>query len=304
MSELLRVYRHEKPDVVHHVAVKPVLYGSLIARLTGVTGTVNALAGLGFLFSSKQLQAQLLRPLVVQAYRLAINGRTSRLILQNPDDAALLRDLGVVRDSTGLAIIRGSGVDVAAYPMCPEPSGIPLVVLPARMLWDKGVGDFVEAARRLRQRGIRARFALVGDRDNDNPAAIPEAQLGAWREEGVVEWWGFRQDMAGVFANANVVCLPSFREGLPKVLIEAACCGRAIVATDVPGCREVVRHHDNGMLVPVRDPTALADALEVLVGDRALRAQMGSRGRERVLAEFRAEHVIEATLRVYREVMR
>jgi glycosyltransferase involved in cell wall biosynthesis len=110
--------------------------------------------------------------------------------------------------------------------------------------------------------------------------------------------------MAGVFANANVVCLPSFREGLPKVLIEAACCGRAIVATDVPGCREVVRHHDNGMLVPVRDPTALADALEVLVGDRALRAQMGSRGRERVLAEFRAEHVIEATLRVYREVMR
>jgi glycosyltransferase involved in cell wall biosynthesis len=304
MWELLRVYRDERPDLVHHVAVKPVLYGSLVARLAGIGGTVNAVAGMGYLFSSRRVRARLLRPFIVRGYRAALNARRSRLILQNPDDAALLRGLGVIDDATRLTIIRGSGVEMDAYPARPEPAGTPLVVLPARMLWSKGVVEFVEAARSLRARGVAARFALVGAGDPENPEAIPDAQLRAWKAEGAVEWWGFREDMPDVLASANVVCLPSHREGLPKVLIEAACCARALVATDVPGCREVVRHEDNGLLVPLRDAAGLAAAVERLVADPVLRARMGARGRERVQAEFRIEKVIEATLGLYRELLR
>ncbi len=304
MSEVLRLYRRERPDLVHQVAAKPVLYGSAVARLGGVGGVVNALAGLGFVFSSDRLRARVLRPFVVRAYRSALNKSSSHLILQNPDDADLLRRLRVIGDSTRVTVIRGSGVEMSAYPARPEPAGTPLVVLPARMLWDKGVGEFVEAARLLKARGVTARFALVGGGDAENPGAIPDAQLRAWQAEGIVEWWGFRTDMPEVLASASVVCLPSHREGLPKALLEAASCARALVATDAPGCREIVRHEDNGLLVPPRDVSALAAALERLIGDPALRARMGARGRERVLAEFRSEVVIDATLKLYGELLR
>ncbi len=303
--ELLQVYREERPDLVHHVAVKPVLYGSLVARFAGVGGTVNAVAGMGYLFSSKRIRARVLRPFIVRAYRAALNARSSRLILQNPDDEALFRGLGAIGDATPITIIRGSGVEMDAYPARPEPAGTPLVVLPTRMLWAKGVGEFVEAARCLKARGVVARFALVGASDPENPESIPDAQLRAWHEDGAIEWWGFRKDMPEVLASAHVVCLPSaYGEGVPKVLIEAACCARALVATDVPGCREVVRHEDNGLLVPLRDAAGLAAAIERLLADPALRARMGARGRERVHEEFRIEKVIEATLSLYREILR
>jgi glycosyltransferase involved in cell wall biosynthesis len=302
LRELFRIYREERPDIVHHVAVKPVLYGSLVARAARVPATVNALAGMGYLFSSSQMTARLLRPLVVQAYRLALDGDRRRLIVQNPDDAHLLQQLGVVGPRTQPTIIRGSGVDMTAYPAQPEPPGVPLVILPARMLWDKGVVEFVDAARLLKGRGIEARFALVGDADVHNPAAISPEELRDWQEEGVVEWWGFRSDMPAVLASCHIVCLPSYREGLPKALLEAASSGRPIVATDVPGCREIVRNEDNGLLVPLQDAEALANALERLIRDGGLRARMGARGRERVAAEFRVEKVIEDTLGLYREL--
>jgi glycosyltransferase involved in cell wall biosynthesis len=301
--QLLSVYRRERPDIVHHVAVKPVLYGSLVARVLGIPGTVNALAGMGYLFSSTRRRARLLRPLVVQAYRLAVNGKSARVIVQNPNDAALLRELGIVGPRTTVALIRGSGVEMDSYPAVPEPPGVPIVVLPARMLWDKGVGEFVEAARQLKARGVVARFVLVGDVDTENPGSISRAQLETWQREGAVEWWGFRTDMAQVLASAHVACLPSYREGLPKALIEAACCARAVVAADVPGCREIVRHGDNGLLVPARDPAALADALEFLIANPDERARMGARGRERVRGEFSAQRVIAETLRLYRDLL-
>ena len=304
IGELVRVYRDEKPDIVHHVTVKPVLYGSIAARLSGVGATINALTGLGYLFSSNRLKAKALRPFVAGAYGLALNRKSSSLILQNPDDAALLRSLGVVRDTTRCTIIRGSGVDMDAHPVRPEPEGVPLAILPSRMIWDKGVGEFVEAARRLKAKGVAARFALVGASDPDNPVAIPEAQLRAWQDEGAVEWWGHRKDMPEVLASAHVVCLPSsYGEGVPRVLIEAACSARPIVTTDNPGCREIVRDEDNGLLVPVHDVPRLAVALERLLTDPALRARMGARGRERVASEFRSELVIEATLKLYRELL-
>lgn len=300
--ELLRIYRLERPDLAHHVAVKPVIYGSLAARLAGVPRVVNALAGLGFLFSSSSLKARLLRPLATLAYRLLLGGRGRVLILQNADDRELFVRRGLA-PAAAIRLIRGAGVDTDRYVPRPEPEGPPLVVLPARLLRDKGVAEFVAAVRLLGARGIAARFALIGDVDPENPASIGHEQLAAWRAEGAVEIWGYRDDMPEVLARCALVCLPSYREGLPKVLLEAASCGRAIVATDVPGCREIVADGDNGLLVPPRDAAALAAAMETLLGDPALRRSMGEQGRQRVLAEFAAEKVAAATLAVYRELL-
>lgn len=301
IAEILAIYRRERPDIVHHVALKPVLYGSLAARLARVTSVVNALAGMGFVFSSMSLQARLLRPLVAGALRWLLGAGNSLLILQNPDDRKMLVDSGVVV-AKRTRLIRGSGVDIGSFVPSPQPGGVPLVMLPARMLRDKGVVEFVAAARLLRARGVTARFVLVGDSDSENPAAIPEAQLEAWRADGAVEWWGQRGNMSEVLAQAHIVCLPSYREGLPKVLLEAAACGRALVATDVPGCREIVIDGENGLLAPPRDAAALAAVIGRLLDDPDLRARMGQRGRALVEAEFSVEQVVRQTLAVYREL--
>lgn len=303
IRELVEIYRREKPDVVHHVAVKPVLYGSLAARLGSVPAVVNALGGLGFIFSSETRLARALRPLTRIAFRLLLKAGRSLMIVQHADDRRLLVDNGMM-DASRIRIIRGAGVNVDEFVPRPEPDGTPLVMLASRLLWDKGVGDFVEAARLLRQEGSQARFVLVGEGDPENPASIPEAQLRSWQEQGYIEWWGKRNDMAGVLSSAHVVCLPTvYGEGVPKVLQEAAACGRPIIATDVPGCREIVRSGVNGLLVPPRDTTALAEAIRCLIGASGLRQQMGLRGREIAETEFSVKSVIRETLSVYRELL-
>ncbi len=300
LRELVAVFRRVRPDIVHQVAVKPVLYGAVAARLTGVPLVVNALTGMGYIFSSHDLKARLLRPLVRAALHLLLDRRNARLILQNADDVGQFTREGIV-DPARVVLIRGAGVDPGEFTVVPEPPGPPLVVLPARMLRDKGVEEFVAAARALKAAGVVARFALVGAPDPENPACIPEARLAQWAAEGVVETWGHRRDMATVFQQCHVVCLPSYREGLPKALIEAAACGRPIVTADVPGCREVVRDGDNGLLVRVRDSVTLADALRRLLESAALRAAMGRRGRERAEQEFSLAGVIAQTIGVYDE---
>jgi glycosyltransferase involved in cell wall biosynthesis len=201
-------------------------------------------------------------------------------------------------------VIRGSGINTETFAPSPEPVGEPLVVLASRMLWDKGVGEFVEAARLLKAQGIRARFVLAGMVDEENPAQITERRLRTWQDEGLVEWWGHQDDMRRVLSAAHVVVLPSYREGLPKVLLEAAACARPIVATDVPGCREVVRDGDNGILVPPKDSHALAAAIAKLVQEPALRARMGAQGRALVVKEFSVERIAGETLGLYRELLR
>ncbi len=300
VAELVRLYRRVKPDVVHHVAMKPILYGSLAAWLTRIPSVINAFAGLGYAFMDER--NELLRWCVKTAFRTVLRVSHSVALVQNQDDQDRLVGEGVVPASRA-RIIAGSGIDVAAYSMQPPPSGIPVVVLPARMLWDKGVGEFVEAARRLKQKGVHARFILVGRRDEHNPAAIPEIHLKEWVQAGVVEWWGHREDMPAVYAAAMLVVLPSYREGLPKVLLEAAACGKAIVATDVPGCREIVRDRFNGLLVSPRDSTALAAAIEELLSDQALREVMGRRSRTRVLAEWSSPRITEQVLGLYRDMV-
>ena len=300
---LLRVYREEQPDIVHHVALKPVLYGSIAARLTGVPAVVNALAGLGFLFISKHFQARVIRLLVESAFRLLFNDPNVRVIFQNPDDMALLTSHGVLVTKQGV-LIRGSGVCTLQFNVTPEVYGLPLVVLASRMLWDKGIAEFVEAVRQLRGQGVAARFALVGEGDPDNPASISNKQLSQWQNEGIIEWWGQRDDMPRVFAQSHIVCLPSYREGLPKVLVEAAACGRPIIATDVPGCREIVHDGENGLLVPAKDFYALANALRQLIDNPSLRIAMGKRGREIAESKFSIEHVVTQTLNLYKKLIR
>lgn len=298
LFRLWRLYRRERPGIVHHVALKPVLLGGLAARLAGVRAVVGAVAGLGFLFSGDRRASRVARLL-----KWSLPGLIGRgfAIVQNPEDAAMLADCGVA--PARIRLIRGAGVDTNCFSPRPELPGTPLVVLPARMLRDKGVGEFVEAARMLRERGVAARFALVGAPDPANPASIAETELRAWMVEGVVEWWGQREDMPEVYAACHVVCLPSYREGLPKALLEAAASGRPIVTTDTPGCREVVRHEENGLLVPPRDVPSLAEALERLIRDAALRKEMGERGRRMVEECFAIEQICAETLAVYRELL-
>lgn len=302
IQNLVTLYREVDPLLVHHVALKPIVYGSIAAKITKVPAVVNAMPGMGYVFLSKQLLSRLIRPGIKTAFRVLVNAANSRVILQNPDDLEKWTSWRVMRRDR-IVIIRGSGVDTGAFQPNPEPPGPPLVVLPARLLYDKGVGEYVEAARALKAKGIQARFALVGEGDPGNPASVPPEHLKQWQAEGVVELFGWRDDMAAVLAQAHIVCLPSYGEGLPKALLEAAACGKPIVATDVPGCREIVRDGDNGLLVEVRKSAPLAGALERLITDPALRASMGARGRQRALQEFSAEAVAAETLKLYADLL-
>jgi len=295
---IYKLYRQLAPDIVHHVTIKPVLYGGVAARLAGVPAVVSAISGLGYVFIATGLRAAILRFLIQEAYRLALGHPRSRVIFQNPDDMQEFLDRRLV-DEKACVLIRGSGVNVDEFRPMPEPDGPMLVVLPARMLRDKGAGEFVEAARMLKAQGLDARFVLAGDCDEGNPAAIAKQQLEIWQSEGVVEWWGRCEDMPRVFAEAHVVCLPSYREGVPKALLEAAASGRPIVTTDVPGCREVVKNGENGLLVPARDSHALAVAIKSLLDDMELRRKMGRRSREIAEREFSIGLVVDRTLQVY-----
>ena len=298
---LARLYSRERPDLVHHFTVKCVLYGSLAAKMAGVKGVVNAIIGLGYVFIGDEWPVRLLRWLIKGFYRRALRG--TQVIFQNPDDQELFSRNGLVNRKQ-VTLIPSSGVDIEKFSPSPEPAGEPLVILPARMLWAKGVNEFVLAAGILRLAGVQARFALIGDTDPANPDAVPVNQLEKWRKEGIIEWWGWQEDMPMLYRQAHIVCLPSYyREGTPKSLIESAACGRPIVTTDRPGCREVVRHQQNGLLVPVRDSRALAEALKTLIGDAALRKQMGKKGRELAVAEFSLEKVIGQTFVVYEKAL-
>lgn len=296
---LRHFYRQERPDVVHHFTIKSVLYGSLAAHLAGVGKIINAITGLGYMFVSGARGARLLRPLVHTLYRLAL--RNTQVIFQNPDDLALFRQHRLLGNAR-IHLVRGSGVDTDVFTPSAEPPGDPIVMMTGRFLWDKGIGEFVEAARTLRQaQGTGARFVLVGDTYPDNPGAVAPEQLQAWVQEGVVEWWGWHDDMRKMLPQAHIVCLPSYREGMPRSLAEAGACGRPVVTTDVPGCREIVQDGVNGFLVPVRDAGALAEALHKLIEAPVLRREMGQRGRTLVEAEFSLRRIVAETLQVYNE---
>ncbi|WP_439888863.1 glycosyltransferase family 4 protein [Pseudomonas sp. MBLB4123] len=290
-----------RPEVLHLVTVKPVLYGGIAARLAPVKGVVAAISGLGFVFLSKGAMASLLRNIVKVFYRLALGKKNLRVIFQNPDDRDMLLRIGGLK-ATKAEMIRGSGVDLSLYPSLPESGGMPIICLAARLLRDKGVMEFVEAARLLRQRGVTACFQLIGDVDPGNPASVTADELEGWRREGLIELLGYRTDIAQLFAAAHVVVLPSYREGLPKVLVEAAACGRAVVTTDVPGCRDAIEPSVTGLLVPVRNSEALADAIESLIDNPELRQRMGTAGRKLAEREFSIGKIVQQHLDIYKKM--
>jgi glycosyltransferase involved in cell wall biosynthesis len=300
LVRLFEVYRKERPSVIHHVALKPVLYGSLVACLLRPKGLiVNAFAGMGYIFSSQDSRARLMRRVISSA--LVIFSRCLRplIVVQNDDDYRLLVGMGIAKEDQ-LKVVRGVGVNLTEFSPVTEPSGTPVVMLLARLLADKGVVEFVEAARLLKAQHVKARFVLVGDVDPENPASVSEQSITEWERDGCIERWGRVENVAEVLALSNIVCLPSYREGLPKVLLEAAACGRAIVTTDVPGCREVVSNGVNGFVVPAKDPRALAEALRKLIEGEELRRKFGAEGRKLVEEEFSDERITEKTLNLYR----
>lgn len=302
MVQLWQIFRFVRPDVVHLVTIKPVLLGGLVARLAGVPAVVAAVSGLGFVFMARGAKAAVRRWLVGALYRVALGHRNVKVVFQNADDLRILSKVAHL-PAAKMAMIRGSGVDLARYVCVPLPGGVPVVVLAARLLADKGVLEFVQAARLLKQGGCNARFVLVGTVDTANPTSFTDAELSTWVHDGVVEWWGHRADMPQVLAVAQVVVLPSYREGLPKVLIEAAACGRAVVTTDVPGCRDAIDPGVTGVLVPVRNAVALADAMEDLINDPLRCKVMGDAGRALVEKAFDVRQVVVAHLQIYQELL-
>jgi len=299
---LSRTCRRIQPDLIHFVTIKPILYGAFATRLVKKTAAVNAITGLGFAFG-KGLRARIRRAILLPFLRWALHNSNSKTIFQNPVDLEQFVKSGLVaRDNT--VLIRGSGVDPVRYRPREEMVHDNMVVLASRMLWDKGIKQFVDAARIMQNGGCRAQCVLVGDADPENLGSIPRSQLEKWAEKGMVEWWGYRDDMPEVLSQASVVVLPTeYPEGVPKVLLEAAACGRPIVATDVPGCREIVRHGVNGLLVPPHDSTALAAAIQTLLASPELREQFGKAGREIAVAEFSEDIVVKQTLALYQELM-
>ena len=301
--EVLKIYLREKPDIVHHVALKPILYGTWAARFSRVPCVVNLFAGVTTKFHANKWKSVILQKIVDLVFRVGFLGGKAFAIFQNSFDKKSFLDKGILKEeNTGL--ISGSGVDIFRFKITPEPLGIPLVILASRMLWDKGVGEFVKAAKILKKEKVNCRMVLVGSPDFENPDPLPKSLIEQWQSEGLVEWWKNCEEMPEVFSGSNIVCLPSYHEGCPKVLIEAAACGRAIVATDVPGCREVVSQNENGLLVPVKNPEALARSIKILVQSPEKRAQMGKRGREIAVEKFSEEKVIKQTLDIYNMLLK
>lgn len=299
---LCRLYRRERPQLIHHVALKPVLFGAFAAWLARSTSAqVNAIAGLGWIFTSSRLSVRMLRSPIRWILAKALSRAGGITIVQNTQDRDLLNYSGI--DKKHIRLIPGAGVDVNAFHPAPKLAGIPCVMLVARMLWDKGIGEFIEAARILADQGVGARFILVGDTDYANPAAIPEHVLLDWHGKWGVDYWGRREDMPRVWQFADIACLPSYREGMPKSLLEAAACGLPIVTTDAPGCQEVIIDGQEGFLVQPKDAKSLAKALRYLIERPELRRTMGEKARKRAEAVFCQERVIAATLKMYGELL-
>jgi glycosyltransferase involved in cell wall biosynthesis len=308
ISAITALYRAERPDIVHHVALKPVIFGGLARRLAfsrsaDGPASVDAVMGLGSGFSTTTIAARLRRPPLSLALQLAAGGGRGWIVVQNPEDRAALAALGI--NVRRITLIRGSGVDINRFVPLPEPGGGTVAVaLVSRMLRDKGVLEAAAAIRRLRARGLPIELLLAGPSDLDNANSLTADTLRGLAAEPGIEWLGPVADVRTVWRRAAIGVLPSsYGEGVPKTLLEAAACGRPLVAADVPGCREVVRAGETGILVPPHDVHALAEAIASLAAEPVRRAAMGRAGRELVECQFTDEIVARETLTLYRAAL-
>ena len=300
--QLIKVFRSFRPDVIHLIALKPIVLGSLASSFYPKAKVVNAPVGMGYLFASSDMRARVARPLVKTVLKSTLGRKRSMTIIENSDDRSSLLEGGFLRDDQ-IVLIRGTGVNLDVFRPTAEPDGPKIVVLIARMLRDKGVYEFVESARIIRRTQPTVSFWLIGDADPGNPASLTTQQLQDWNDEGIVKWFGYRTDVAELLTQVHIVCLPSYREGFGKVFVEAGAALRAVVATDVPGCREAVEHDINGLLVEPKNPQALADALSRVLTDDQLRLRLAKEGRRRAEFEFSSATVDTQTLDVYQQVL-
>ena len=299
LLELWRIMRVWPPDLVHCASPKGLLYGGIAARLANVPAVILAVSGMGSLFTGvATARTRLLRRVYMTLARFAFGHPNKHLIVQNEDDMAMAIAAGLA-DPQDITLIPGSGVDLGAYVPLPIAGRDPIVVFPARLLKDKGLLEFVDAAKRLRPLHPAWRFVLAGTADYRNPSSVSEAQVAQWVADGSVEWWGHCDDMPSVFGQASIVCLPSYREGMPKALLEAAAAGCAIVTTDTVGCREAIIPGKTGDMVPVGDSKSLADAIQSLMADHARRARYAIAGRILASERFGLDSVIRTTLDIY-----
>lgn len=307
LQALTRLLVSEKPDLLHNFTAKCAVYGALAARMARVPATVNAVAGMGYVFASDSMKAQALRPIVTGLMRQSLSHGNSRVILQNPEDAEMFAALRLA-PRYKVRLIRSSGVDTALFSPTGDEADAsqPLrVLLAARLLWEKGIREFAEAAALLRQQGRRIEFLLAGTPDPGNPGSVPQAEVEHWQQQGVLKWLGHVDRMPELLRTVDVMALPSYyREGVPKSLIEGASSGLALVTTDLPGCREVVSEHGvDGLHVEPRSAESLASALARLDDDRQLLRRLGSQARSRALQHFDHRGVIQETIDVYNELL-
>lgn len=301
LYELYKLYEKIRPDIVHHVALKPSLYGTLAARFARIHGIVNALGGLGYIFMESSLKVKIIRKSILFIFKFLFKAKNVRLILQNSDDVAVFKN---IINSDQIILIRGSGVDLNQFYPIKHVRALPVSILMiGRLLWDKGVGDLVKAAQILKERNVPVRIQIVGDSDGENPSSIAGHVLEKWKKETNIEFLGRRDDIINLLHQADIAVLPSYREGLPKALLEAAACGLPLVATDVPGCREIVVNEVNGFLTPSKNPEKLAEALEKLGRDKKLRKKMGQKSLQLVQMQFSEEKINNEILEVYRELL-
>lgn len=300
--QVWKAYRQYRPDIVHHVAVKPVLYGTLVALLFPSLRVVNLMAGLGAIFSSERKKAVLLRPLIKGVFHFLFRRKNTLVTVQNHEDFDLLsRQLGI--PTSKLKLVKGSGVDIRRFQATEEPDGIVNIALVSRLLWDKGGGEYVAAVKHLKQKGLLFNAFLVGKPDPENMASIDAGQIQQWNAEGYVQCVGHIDDIAEFWRKMHVAVLPSYREGLPKSLLEAAACGRALITTNTSGCKEIVDDGVNGILVPVKEVTELAEAMEFLILNKALRQKMGAAARHKVEQAFSDRIIVAQTLDIYQEML-
>jgi glycosyltransferase involved in cell wall biosynthesis len=303
LKEIIKIYRRIRPDLVHQIAMKPILYGTTATLFTRATKIVNTFPGLGYVFESKRFKDISIRFFLINIFKYLFMLRPVKVIVQNKDNANLLISESVCKEKD-LSLIRGSGVDLREYVQSDEVSDTPIILFASRLLWQKGIADFVAAASIVRKNITNVRFVIVGEPDKNNPNSVPEATLNEWNEGELVEWWGYQSQMPKTLSRVKMVVLPSFYgEGVPKVLIEAAACEKPIITTDMPGCREIVIHKHNGFLVEPHSPEVIAEHVKQLLEDDELCKQMGKEGRRLVESEFSIEKVNLETLLIYGELL-
>lgn len=298
---IFKLYRKLKPDLVHHVTIKPIIYGSIIARICRVPTIVNAVSGLGYVFTTDTLLVKLIRRLVIWGYRYANFGKNTRVILQNDGDKSIFI-ANKMADEKKLRMIYGAGVDLDEFTIkrYTAPEKI-MIALPARMLWSKGVAEFIAAAQHIKKLHKNVQFMLIGSYDPNNPSAVGLKQLQAWQMQNTVFWWGF-SDISCLMPFLDIICLPSYGEGMPKVLLEAAAAGKCIVASDIPGISQLVNNDEHGVLVPIKDASSLTTALLDVIENPKKRALLGVNARTEVEMYYQVDKIVDQTYRVYAEL--